>query len=85
MCDLELFESISTGDEIHFTDGAIWSCTLRGWSESTNMVVFVPMSFEQLQNDGWCKDYFFPDDIKSILYDAINGGAKIIKSVGLEK
>jgi len=43
------------------------------------MVVFVPMSLKQLEEDGWCEDYFFPDDVKSILRDAIKGGAQIIK------
>ena len=44
------------------------------------MVVFVPMSLKQLEEDGWCKDYFFPEDVKSILRDAIKGGAQIIEN-----
>jgi len=73
------FEDISIGDQIQFTDGTIWTCALRGWGGDTDMVVFVPMSLKQLEEDGWCKDYFFPDDVKSILRDAIKGGAQIIK------
>jgi len=73
------FENISTGDQIQFTDGTIWTCALRGWGGDTDMVVFAPMSLKQLEEDGWCKDYFFPDDVKSILRDAIKGGAQIIK------
>lgn len=77
--NMKEFENISTGDQIQFTDGTIWTCTLRGWGGDTDMVVFVPMSLKQLEEDGWCKDYFFPDDVKSILRDAIKGGAQIIK------
>jgi len=80
MNDLELFENLSTGDEIHFTDGTIWSCTSMGWSGSEELVVFVPMSFKKLaDNDGWCQHTFFPEDVKSLLFDAVKGGAQIIK------
>jgi len=84
MNDLELFENLSTGDEIHFTDGTIWSCTSMGWSGSEELVAFVPMSFKQIQDGEWCKDYFFPGDLKCVVFDAVKGGAKIIKGVGLK-
>jgi len=40
-----------TGDEIHFTDGAIWSCllysSLRPISPEEDCVVFIPISFKR--------------------------------------
>ena len=60
---MKKFEDISTGDQIQFTDGTFWTCALRGWGGDTDMVVFVPMSLKQLEEDGWCKDYFFPEDV----------------------
>jgi hypothetical protein len=41
------------------------------------MVVFVPMSLKQLEEDGWCKDYFFPDDVKSILRTRLRVARKL--------
>ena len=79
-----------TGDEIHFTDGTIWSVVLFSdlWPLLTmeeNTVIFVPMSFEQMREQGFVKDYFFISDVKGVLEDALKGGAKIVRGVGLAK
>ena len=49
-----------TGDEIHFTDGAIWSCllwsSLRPISPEADCVVFIPMSFKNWLDDEFVRD-----------------------------
>ena len=71
-----------TGDEIHFTDGTIWSCTNMGWGDLSE-VVFAPMSFEQIKEEGFVQDYFFPETVKPVIIDAFKGGAKLVKGVAL--
>ena len=77
MSDIDIY----TGDEIHFTDGTIWSCTFR--SSYEDMVVFVACGFKDISN--YCGEIFWPEDVKPLIIDAIHGGAKIVKGVGLEK
>jgi hypothetical protein len=77
-----------TGDEIHFTDGTIWSVVLFSdlyplLTMEENTVIFVPMSFEQMKEQGYVKDYYFSNDVKGVLKDALKGGAKIVRGVGL--
>ena len=79
-----------TGDEIHFTDGTIWSLLLFSdlyplLSMESKEVIFVPMSFEQMREQGFVKDYFFISDVEGVLKDALKGGAKIVRGVGLAK
>lgn len=79
-----------TGDEIHFTDGTIWSLLLFSdlypllSSMESKEVIFVPMSFEQMREQGFVKDYYFPNDVKGVLKDALKGGAKIVRGVGVK-
>lgn len=83
--ELDLLESLSTGDEIHFTDGTIWCCTFQRWFEDdpNAIVVLVPKSFAQLKEDEWSQHTYFPSDFKSLLIDAVKGGASVKKGVGL--
>lgn len=79
-----------TGDEIHFTNGAIWSLLLFTdlyplFTMEENTVIFVPMSFEQMREQGFVKDYYFINDMKGVLIDALKGGAKIVRGVGVER
>ena len=79
-----------TGDEIHFTDGTIWSVLLFSdlyplLSMESKEVIFVPMSFEQMREQGFVKDYFFISDVKGVLKDALKGGAKIVRGVGVKR
>ncbi len=79
-----------TGDEIHFTDGTIWSVLLFSdlyplLSMESKEVIFVPMSFEQMREQGFVKDYYFVSDVKGVLKDALKGGAKIVRGVGVKK
>jgi hypothetical protein len=79
-----------TGDEIHFTDGTIWSVLLFSdlyplLTMEENTVIFVPMSFEQGKEQGYVKDYYFSNDVKGVLKDALKGGAKIVRGVGVKK
>lgn len=79
-----------TGDEIHFTDGTIWSLLLFSdlyplLSMESKEVIFVPMSFEQMREQGFVKDYYFINDMKGVLIDALKGGAKIVRGVGVER
>ena len=79
-----------TGDEIHFTDGTIWSVLLFSdlyplLSMESKEVIFVPMSFEQMREQGFVKDYYFINDMKGVLIDALKGGAKIVRGVGVKK
>ncbi len=79
-----------TGDEIHFTDGTIWSLLLFSdlyplLSMESKEVIFVPMSFEQMREQGFVKDYFFISDVKGVLKDALKGGAKIVRGVGVKR
>ena len=79
-----------TGDEIHFTDGTIWSVLLFSdlyplLSMESKEVIFVPMSFEQMREQGFVKDYFFISDVEGVLKDALKGGAKIVRGVGVKK
>lgn len=78
-----------TGDEIHFTDGTIWS--VLSFSDlyplltmEENAVIFVPMSFEQMRKQGR-GEYCFLNDVKGVLKDALKGGAKIVRGVGVKK
>lgn len=78
-----------TGDEIHFTDGTIWSVLLFSdlyplLSMESKEVIFVPMSFEQMREQGFVKDYYFSNDVKGVLKDALKGGAKIVRGVGVK-
>lgn len=80
-----------TGDEIHFTNGAIWSLLLFtdlyplfNNAMEENTVIFVPMSFEQMRERGFVKDYYFINDMKGVLIDALKGGAKIVRGVGVK-
>lgn len=81
-----------TGDEIHFTDGTIWSVLLFSdlypfftMEGDEKEVIFVPMSFEQMREQGFVKDYFFISDVEGVLKDALKGGAKIVRGVGVKK
>ena len=79
-----------TGDEIHFTDGTIWSVLLFSdlyplLSMESKEVIFVPMSFEQMREQGFVKDYYFVSDVKGVLKDALKGGAKIVRGVGVKR
>lgn len=79
-----------TGDEIHFTDGTIWSLLLFSdlyplLTMESKEVIFVPMSFEQMREQGFVKDYYFVSDVKGVLKDALKGGAKIVRGVGVKK
>ena len=79
-----------TGDEIHFTDGTIWSLLLFSdlyplLTMEENTVIFVPMSFEQMREKGFVKDYYFLNDVEGVLKDALKGGAKIVRGVGVAK
>lgn len=78
-----------TGDEIHFTDGTIWS--VLSFSDlhplltmKENTVIFVPMSFEQIRKQGR-GEYCFLNDVKGVLKDALKGGAKIVRGVGVKR
>lgn len=81
-----------TGDEIHFTDGTIWSLllfsdlypdfTMEGDEEE---IILIPKSFEQMKEQPLVKDYYFWNDVQGVLKDALNGGAKIVRGVGLKK
>ena len=78
-----------TGDEIHFTDGTIWS--VLSFSDLhplltmvENTVIFVPMSFEQIRKQGR-GEYCFLNDVKGVLKDALKGGAKIVRGVGVKR
>ncbi len=78
-----------TGDEIHFTDGTIWSVlTFSDLYPLLTMkkikVIFVPMSFEQIRKQGR-GEYCFLNDVKGVLKDALKGGAKIVRGVGVKK
>jgi len=75
--DVQVF----TGDEIHFTDGTVWSCTFL--SRFEGVVVFVACAFKDIPQ--YCVRDFFPDDVKPLILDAIKGGAKILKGVGIAK
>lgn len=79
-----------TGDEIHFTNGTIWSLLLFSdlyplLTMEENTVIFVPMSFEQMREKGFVKDYYFLNDVEGVLKDALKGGAKIVRGVGVAK
>ena len=78
-----------TGDEIHFTDGTIWSClllsSLRPISRKADCVVFIPMSFKNWLDGEFVSHPYFVDEVKSLLKDALKGGAKIVRGVGLAK
>jgi len=70
-----------TGDEIHFTDGTIWYC---GFHERfKNEVVFYLSSFEELKYMGYSNNYLLAYEVQSVVIDAIKGGAKIVRGVGL--
>ena len=78
-----------TGDEIHFTDGTIWS--VLSFSDLhplltmvENTVIFVPMSFEQIRKQGR-GEYCFLNNVKGVLKDALKGGAKIVRGAGVKK
>jgi hypothetical protein len=81
-----------TGDEIHFTNGTIWSLllfsdlypllTMEGGEKE---VILIPMSFEQMREQGFVKDYYFLNDVEGVLKDALKGGAKIVRGVGVAK
>ncbi len=81
-----------TGDEIHFTDGTIWSLllfsdlypllTMEGGEKE---VILIPLSFEQMKEQGFVKDYYFLNDVEGVLKDALKGGAKIVRGVGVAK
>jgi len=78
-----------TGDEIHFTDGAIWSCllysSLRYISPEEDCVVFIPISFKRWLDGEFVSHPYFLDEVNSLLKDALKGGAKIVRGVGLAK
>ncbi len=80
-----------TGDEIHFTNGTIWSVLLFSnlyelLTMEEDTVIFVPMSFRKMrEQDGFVKDYYFVSDVEGVLKDALKGGAKIVRRVGVEK
>jgi len=67
-----------TGDEIHFTDGTVWYC-----GEYQNYVVFFTRSFKELKDMGYFDNYLLAYEVKSVVIDAIKGGAKIVRGVGL--
>lgn len=78
-----------TGDEIHFTDGTIWSVLLFSdlyplLTMEENTVIFVRMSFEQMREQGR-GEYCFLNDVKGVLKDALKGGAKIVRGVGVKR
>jgi hypothetical protein len=77
-----------TGDEIHFTDGTIWSCllysSLRPISpeEDKDCVVFISMSFKRWLDGEFVRHPYFVDEVRPLLKDALKGGAKIVRGVG---
>lgn len=81
-----------TGDEIHFTNGTIWSLllfsdlypllTMEGGEKE---VILIPLSFEQMKEQGFVKDYYFLNDVEGVLKDALKGGAKIVRGVGVKR
>ena len=80
-----------TGDEIHFTDGTIWSVLLFSdlypfftMEGDEKEVILIPVSFEQMRERGFVKDYYFINDMKGVLIDALKGGAKIVRGVGVK-
>jgi hypothetical protein len=82
--EIEKLMEIGTGDEIHFTDGSIWCCNLLQWTESDpGYVIFCPCSFEEIRQGNQPDKYYFPSELKSLLIDAVKGGAKIEQGVGL--
>ncbi len=88
--DIEYEDGVPyTGDEIHFTDGTIWSClwwsSLRPISPEADCVVFIPMSFKNWLNDEFVSDPYFADEVRPLLTDALKGGAKIVRGVGSAK
>ena len=81
-----------TGDEIHFTDGTIWSVLLFSdlypfftMEGDEKEVILIPMSFEQMKEQGFVKDYYFVNDVKGVLKDALKGGAKTVTGAGVAK
>lgn len=84
--ELDKLMDIGTGDEVHFTDGSIWCCNLLSWTkDDKGYVVFCPCSFQDLREGKEHPKYYFPSELKSLLVDAVKGGAKIIQGVGLIK
>jgi hypothetical protein len=77
-----------TGDEIHFTDGTIWSCLLYSSLiilPEGDCVVFIPISFKRWLDGEFVGDPYFVDEVRPLLKDALKGGAKIVRGVGLAK
>lgn len=78
-----------TGDEIHFTDGTIWSClwwsSLIPISPEEDCVVFISISFKRWLDGEFVSDPYFVDEVRPLLKDALKGGAKIVRGVGLAK
>ena len=76
-----------TGDEIHFTDGTIWSCLLwsqlRMISDDQDCVIFIPISFQQWLAQEPVYNEYFSAEVGSLIKDALKGGAKIVRGVGL--
>lgn len=81
------FNDISTGDEIHLTNGDIWSCVPRQMGSTDLGVWFINQSFESAREDGEFSivgvELIPASVMRGLLHDAVMGGAKIVKGVGL--
>lgn len=81
------FNDISTGDEIHLTNGDIWSCIPRKMGSTDLGIWFVNQSFESAREDGEFSivgvEMIPASVMKGLLHDAVLGGAKIVKGAGL--
>ena len=78
----EEFDNLMTGDEIHLTSGEIWSIVA---SNRLQNIWFIRGSFaEAWETNGEfvansC-DELYADSVKNIFWDAVQGGAAIVKN-----
>ena len=83
------YDNIETGDEIHLTSGEVWSCVFSTCGPIDLGVHFVKGSFAEAREHGdfvanSCEKLYAPS-VKDLIIDAVKGGAKIHKGVGLAK
>lgn len=79
--NLVLLENFCVGDEIHLTNGDIWTCISLDWGSDLSITYMVPLPYESIVKDGFVHNYLKhePDGMKSLFADAIRGGATIKK------
>lgn len=78
--EMKRFRELRTSDEIHLTDGQVWSCVSKRIADVDLGVYLIRATQAEVMANGYGKvDQLYAEDFRALFADAVRGGAKVIR------